>query len=200
VIGSRFNDKFQFGRSSFSSRSAYPPLPARTPASPKVSAPGAAPTSPTSPARRVVTDFAAFGAAPSASVFGTAVQSSPFSLAGGTAAFGAPRARAAPADEDEDEDEDEGPIRLREGAVTLDQVCAAGRGWARALTACVSGETYRDAERVEEHATRVSVHSDRTARTVCARVPRHHLYSMTTHAYPQQRTLEVKQADRSLYL
>lgn len=101
------------------SRTAAPPMP-------KAAAKPASPTMPSSPPRKVVTDFAAFGAPKSASVFGTAVQSTPFSLAGGKAAFGAMRpGRPAGFDDDDDEDDDDGRqrVELRDDAITLDQVC-----------------------------------------------------------------------------
>lgn len=112
----------------------YPPTPARfterkygSPSSPPISS---APAMPSSPPRKVVTDFAAFGASPTASVFGTAVQSTPFSLAGGKAAFGTIRnagaTRAGFDDEDEDDDASASSgrqkVELREGSITLEQV------------------------------------------------------------------------------
>ena len=82
---------------------------------------------PSSPPRKVVTDFKAFGASPTASVFGTAVQSTPFSLAGGKAAFGGMRSngRSAIIDDDDDDDDDDGrqKVELREDSITLDQAC-----------------------------------------------------------------------------
>lgn len=108
-----------------SSRSSYytspyaPVRPAEKPAPPKVT--------PSSPPRKVVTDFKAFGAAPTASVFGTAVQSTPFSLAGGKAAFAGVRSNGRKtAFDDDDEDEEDGDgrqrVELREDSITLDQV------------------------------------------------------------------------------
>ena len=72
-----------------------------------------------------MTDFAAFGAPKTASVFGTAVASTPFSLAGGKAAFGGMQRGARSAFDEEDEEEDDGrqKIELREGSISLDQVC-----------------------------------------------------------------------------
>jgi hypothetical protein len=74
----------------------------------------------------VVTDFAAFGAPANASVFGTAVASTPFSLAGGKAAFGGirnPTGRTAfDADADDDDDEGKQRVELREDSISLDQV------------------------------------------------------------------------------
>lgn len=79
-----------------------------------------------SPPRKVVQDFAAFGAAKASSVYGTAVQSTPFSLAGNPAAFGNMRTTAAQNIDDDDEEEEEGGGRqkvfLREDSITLDQV------------------------------------------------------------------------------
>jgi hypothetical protein len=71
-----------------------------------------------------VTEFAAFGAAPGGSVFGTAVASSPFSLAGGKAAFGGVRNGATKSAFDDDDDEDDMGQRvdLREDSITFDQV------------------------------------------------------------------------------
>ena len=89
---------------------------------------GMPPTPTSSPPRKVVTDFAAFGAPSTTSVFGTAVKSSPFSLAGSNSAFAAIRGGRGGMD-DEDEDEEAAPsipgrqkIELREGSITLDQV------------------------------------------------------------------------------
>lgn len=91
--------------------------PVKAPASPKAVAPG-------SPPRKVVTDFAAFGAPSTASVFGTAVASTPFSLAGGKAAFGGIRGGGARTFDEEEEEEDDGRqrVELREGSISLDQV------------------------------------------------------------------------------
>ena len=79
-----------------------------------------------SPPRKVVTDFAAFGAKSSSSVYGTAVQSTPFSLAGNKAAFGSIRANTqSNIDDDDDDDEEKGGkqrVVLREDSITLDQV------------------------------------------------------------------------------
>lgn len=128
--GTRFTEKYLHNRMS-SNRgygSAYTPyLPAR-----KSSIVTTAPTLTTShsPPRKVVTDFAAFGAPKNASVFGTAVASTPFSLAGGKAAFGGIRGgstRMIDDDDDEDDSEvktfDDGrqKIGLVEDSITLDQ-------------------------------------------------------------------------------
>lgn len=81
------------------------------------------PKSPTP--RKVVSDFGAFSAPANASVFGTAVQSSPFSLAGGKAAFGGMRNgnnAATFGDEEEEEDDGRQRVELREDSITLDQV------------------------------------------------------------------------------
>ena len=79
--------------------------------------------SPGSPTRKIVTDFASFGAPANTSVFGTKVASTPFSLAGGKAAFGGIRNGSRGAfDEDEEEDDGRQRIDLREGSVSLDQV------------------------------------------------------------------------------
>lgn len=77
-----------------------------------------------SPPRKVVTDFAAFGAPATASVFGTAVASTPFSLAGGKAAFGGMRSGRGLFDDEEEEEEDDGrqKIELREDSITFEQV------------------------------------------------------------------------------
>ena len=73
-----------------------------------------------------MTDFATFGAPKTASVFGTAVASTPFSLAGGKAAFGGMQrgaGRSAFDEEDEEEDDGRQKVELREGSISLDQVC-----------------------------------------------------------------------------
>ncbi|KAI0036511.1 hypothetical protein K488DRAFT_75906 [Vararia minispora EC-137] len=131
VHGSRFTDKYLQARVT-ASRTSYgssyaPALPARSPpTSPRFSA------SPThSPPRKVVQDFAAFGASTTSSVFGTAVASSPFSLAGNKAAFGAPRTSTGARgfiDDDDDDEDDETPMSdgaqrvfLKEDSITLDQ-------------------------------------------------------------------------------
>jgi len=123
VQGSRFTEKYlsvrQHGRSIYSSSYSYTPtLPPRpsTPTSPS----GRTMSSGPSPPRKVVSDFAAFGAPTTASVFGTKVASTPFSLAGGKAAFGAMRGGSTGAF-GADEDDDEQGIRFGEGAITFDQ-------------------------------------------------------------------------------
>lgn len=127
VHGTRFTEKYlqarqQFSRSTYSYAPSFPPRsPAKVPASPKAA------VTPGSPPRKVVTDFAAFGAPANASVFGTAVASTPFSLAGGKAAFGGIRgggARTTSWDEEEDDDDDgRQRVELREDSISLDQVC-----------------------------------------------------------------------------
>ncbi|KAJ6621904.1 elongation factor-2 kinase [Mycena sp. CBHHK59/15] len=127
VNGTRFTDKYlesraQTSRSTYGSAYSYPFTPATllaTSVSPKLAA--------GSPPRKVVTDFAAFGAPANASVFGTAVASTPFSLAGGKAAFGGirnggSRAGAFDADDDEEDDDDgRQRVELREDSISLDQ-------------------------------------------------------------------------------
>jgi hypothetical protein len=101
---------------------SYPPRPSdsRSPLSGGFTA--------SSPPRKVVTDFAAFGAAKTSSVYGTAVQSTPFSLAGNKAAFGSLRTGTQNSSvyDDDDEDEEQTNARqkvlLREDPITLDQV------------------------------------------------------------------------------
>lgn len=62
-------------------------------------------------------------------MFGTAVQQTPFSLAGGKAAFGGMRPGAARTgfDDDEDDEDSSAPavqrVELREGSISLEQVC-----------------------------------------------------------------------------
>lgn len=121
VHGTRFTDKYLAARHSLrsSSYTSYG-LPPRSPVKP-----APVPKSPpSSPPRKVVTDFAAFGAPKSASVFGTAVASTPFSLAGGKAAFGGMRPGALRNgfdDEEEEEDDGRQKVELREDSISLDQ-------------------------------------------------------------------------------
>ena len=70
-----------------------------------------------------MTDFAAFGAPANASVFGTKVASTPFSLAGGKAAFGSMRTNSRGVFDAEDEDDEGQKVELREDSISLDQVC-----------------------------------------------------------------------------
>ncbi|KAF8527452.1 hypothetical protein BU17DRAFT_39336 [Hysterangium stoloniferum] len=118
VHGSRFTEKYLSVRSHGRSYSGYsysyhPALPTRATTPPSSSPPSAGP----SPSRKVVSDFAAFGA-PTSSVFGTKVATTPFSIAGGKAAFGAMRNRTLGMDDEDDEDP---KIQSREGAITFDQ-------------------------------------------------------------------------------
>ena len=110
--------------------SPYTPyVPARkAAAAATTSSPDAAPALSHSPPRKVVTDFAAFGAPKTASVFGTAVASTPFSLAGGKAAFAGMRSNSRMMDDDDDDEDDNEPvddgrqrIGLVEDSITLDQ-------------------------------------------------------------------------------
>lgn len=135
VRGSRFTEKYLQARLSgssysYSSYSSYAPhLPPRSPETkPTVAAPSSPPRGSTSPGRKVVSDFGTFSAPANASVFGTAVQKSPFSLAGGKAAFGGMRNAGASSFADDD-DEEESPgwdgrqrVELREDSISLDQV------------------------------------------------------------------------------
>jgi len=120
VHGTRFTDKYLQMRHTLRNSSAYSyGLPPRSPTKP-----AAARSPPASPSRKVVTDFAAFGAPKNASVFGTSVVSTPFSLAGGKAAFGGMRPSAARSGFDEDDDEEDDArqrVELREDSISLDQ-------------------------------------------------------------------------------
>ncbi|KZP33469.1 hypothetical protein FIBSPDRAFT_773147 [Athelia psychrophila] len=136
VHGTRFTDKYLQARQSYN-RGSYSyghamSLPSRKsidskpPLSPTRSTVTAgSPGSPSSPPRKVVTDFAAFGAPTNASVFGTKVAQTPFSLAGGKAAFGGMRGGGRgmfDADEEEEEEEDgRQKVELREGSISLEQ-------------------------------------------------------------------------------
>ncbi|KAF9533223.1 hypothetical protein CPB83DRAFT_846085 [Crepidotus variabilis] len=126
VHGTRFTDKYlqarhSLNRSSYTSYTSYSsPSSPRSPASPPK-------IPPASPPRKVVTNFASFGVAKDASVFGTAVGRTPFSLAGGKAAFGGMRTGGRPGgidmDDDDDDETDNGrqKVELREDSITLDQ-------------------------------------------------------------------------------
>lgn len=127
VFGTRFTDKYlqarQQANRSYYSYSYAPHLPPRSPVVKSSVAPVATSSS---PPRKVVTDFAAFGAPANASVFGTKVASTPFSLAGGKAAFGGIRGSTRSvfdADEDEEDDESNGrqKVELREDSISLEQ-------------------------------------------------------------------------------
>ncbi|GBE85180.1 hypothetical protein SCP_0703660 [Sparassis crispa] len=126
VPGTRFTDKYLHARMT-ASRSSYaysPYTPAPRPGEiSRTAGPSKSPILSASPPRKVVTDFAAFGAPANASVFGTAVASTPFSLAGGKAAFGGIRNGGRGFVDDDDEDEDNGrqKIELREDSISLDQ-------------------------------------------------------------------------------
>ncbi|TDL16224.1 hypothetical protein BD410DRAFT_902142 [Rickenella mellea] len=125
VRGTRFTDKYLQARmqgyhSPYSSYARPYDSPKSYTATPTASA--SPPKSPTP--RKVVSDFGAFSAPANASVFGTAVQSSPFSLAGGKAAFGGMRNgnnAATFGDEEEEEDDGRQRVELREDSITLDQ-------------------------------------------------------------------------------
>lgn len=133
VPGTRFTEKYLHARMSSSRGYSYgspytPYLPARKSSSAvTTSAPS---LTSSSPPRKVVTDFAAFGAPKTASVFGTAVASTPFSLAGGKAAFGGIRGSSRMVDDDDDDEEEDNvkgfddgrqKIGLVEDSITLDQ-------------------------------------------------------------------------------
>jgi hypothetical protein len=134
VNGTRFTDKYLQARASFTRNSYYTPYGSSrsvdygrpTASTPPPSAAGSPPHS---PPRKVVSDFAAFGAPKNASVFGTAVASTPFSLAGGKAAFGGLRNGGGrgmlDADDDDEEEETSAggqKVELREGSISLEQV------------------------------------------------------------------------------
>ena len=109
-------------RGSYGYPPAFPPRPSE-------SRPAFAPSS---PPRKVVTDFAAFGVPKTSSVYGTAVQSTPFSLAGNKAAFGSMRPTAQNTAYDDDDDEEETrdgrqKVLLREDPISLEQVRSAFR-------------------------------------------------------------------------
>jgi hypothetical protein len=108
-------------RGSYGYPPAYPPRPSepRAPLSSGFTA--------SSPPRKVVTDFAAFGTSKTSGIYGTAVQSTPFSLAGNKAAFGSMRTTTQNTiDDDDDEEEGQGDgkqrVMLREDPISLDQV------------------------------------------------------------------------------
>lgn len=125
--GTRFTEKYLQSRQHLS-RHSYPYgslyTPSRSPP-PKIKPLPFSRSPPSSPPRKVVSDFAPFGAPKNSSVFGTAVQSTPFSLAGGKAAFGAIRPGAAKTGFDDDDDDDDSMpqrVELREGSISLEQV------------------------------------------------------------------------------
>lgn len=128
VPGTRFTDKYLHARMSSGRTysSPYAPYsPPRFKAAPSSPTAGTIPSPSQSPPRKVVTDFAAFGAPKTASIFGTKVASTPFSLAGGKAAFGGIRSSRGGFDDDDDDDDgaDDGrqKVELKEGSITLDQ-------------------------------------------------------------------------------
>ncbi|KAF8919049.1 hypothetical protein CPB85DRAFT_1213581 [Mucidula mucida] len=128
VHGTRFTDKYLQMRNLNSGKSYSSFTPATPPRSPTIrslSPTGSPKASAGSPPRKVVTEFAAFGAPANVSVFGTAVASTPFSLAGGKAAFGGMRnsGRKGMFDDDDDDEEDDGrqKVELKEGSISLDQ-------------------------------------------------------------------------------
>ncbi|KJA23990.1 hypothetical protein HYPSUDRAFT_39110 [Hypholoma sublateritium FD-334 SS-4] len=140
VHGTRFTEKYLNARHALS-RSAYSSYSSISPYSSPKPAPASPvkPTVPSSPTRKVVTDFAAFGAPKTASVFGTAVASTPFSLAGGKAAFGGMRmgsTRSTFDEDDEDEDDGRQRVELREDSISLDQArrIAMQSAWRSART------------------------------------------------------------------
>jgi hypothetical protein len=100
-----------------------------------------------------VTNFASFGAPSTASVFGTAVASTPFSLAGGQAAFGGMRGGGRrPTFDEEEEDDDDGrqKVELREDSISLDQVCRMPSDHDVRNLCPLLGEAYCNAECMEE--------------------------------------------------
>lgn len=105
-----------------------------------------------SPPRKVVTDFAAFGAPKNSSVYGTAVQSTPFSLAGNQAAFGSMRTNnRAPIDDDDDEEEESDgrqKVLLREDPISLEQVLYFLRSFRDMTTYIRTGPSNYHAERM----------------------------------------------------
>lgn len=88
-------------------------------------------------------------------MFGTAVASTPFSLAGGKAAFGGIQRGARSGFDEDEEDEDDGrqKIELREGSISLDQVCPFSVRFVDdyfSITFILAGQTDCYAERVEK--------------------------------------------------
>jgi len=110
IPGSRFTDKYLAARYQPSSRNPYPPVPIRTP------------IKPTSPSRKVVSDFATFKATPVAHpMFGSAGAAAPTfgSPTKGRTSFGGMRGSSM--DDDDEEGDGSQRIGLSEGAITLDQ-------------------------------------------------------------------------------
>ncbi|KAG2051520.1 hypothetical protein BDR06DRAFT_958753 [Suillus hirtellus] len=127
VQGTRFTEKYLIARQT-ANRSLYsypysPHTPSRSEKTYTSMTPSTSPSASSSPPRKVVTDFAAFGAPKNTSVFGTAVASTPFSLAGGKAAFGGVRGTRSSYADDDDDDDDDGRqrVELREDSISLDQ-------------------------------------------------------------------------------
>lgn len=153
VHGTRFTDKYLQMRNLNSGKSYSSFTPATPPRSPTIrslSPTGSPKASAGSPPRKVVTEFAAFGAPANVSVFGTAVASTPFSLAGGKAAFGGMRnsGRKGMFDDDDDDEEDDGrqKVELKEGSISLDQVRRQFSPQVSVLNVYTAGPAHRDAE------------------------------------------------------
>jgi hypothetical protein len=86
-------------------------------------------------------------------VFGTAVASTPFSLAGGKAAFGGMRngRNKSMFDDDEDEEDDgKQKVELREDSISLDQVCPF-QLLMKDSAHCYPGPSNRNAKCLERH-------------------------------------------------
>lgn len=117
VKGTRFTDKYLAVRHSM--RTDYSSYRRPTAAASPPASPPAATTT-----HKIASDFAAFSA-PSASVFGTAVTSSPFAVAGSKAAFSGIRGGRSATDMDDDDDDTErdavSGIGMREDSITLEQ-------------------------------------------------------------------------------
>ncbi|KIY71676.1 hypothetical protein CYLTODRAFT_418578 [Cylindrobasidium torrendii FP15055 ss-10] len=130
VSGSRFTEKYAQMRQRGYTPYSHTYVPATPPRSPTLSRSLSPRATPSSPPRKVVQDFASYGVASGTSVFGTSVAPSPFSLAGGKAAFGSirntkPRGGGFDDDDDDDDDDNFGPgkqrVQLKDGSVTLEQ-------------------------------------------------------------------------------
>ena len=105
-----------------------PATPPRSPTFKSLSPSSSPKTATGSPPRKVVTEFAAFGAPSNMSVFGTSVASTPFSLAGNKAAFGGMRnggSRSMFDEDDDEEDDGRQKVELKESSISLEQVCPA---------------------------------------------------------------------------
>ncbi|KAI0004589.1 elongation factor-2 kinase [Russula compacta] len=125
INGTRFTDKYMQVRM-LSARGSYGYPPAFPPRASDSRSSISSSFTPASPPRKVVTDFAAFGQKKVSSVYGTAVQSTPFSLAGNKAAFGSMRPSTQNSvydDDDEEEEQSDGrqKVFLKEDSITLDQ-------------------------------------------------------------------------------